>query len=55
MLDIKYIGAKATGYALPPAMYKNNDLNLMLESLLPNEVNVKVTTILFKITINLNQ
>ena len=43
ILDIKYIDAKSTGYTFPPAIYKIARINLMLKSLIPDDVNVNIT------------
>ena len=39
-LEMKYIAASSIGYTLPPGICEIGDLNLMLKSLLPNEVKV---------------
>ena len=43
ILDKKYIGASTTGYTLPRGIYEISDLNLMLKSLLPDDVEVNIT------------
>ena len=43
ILDMKYFDASSTGYTLLPGLYEISDLNLMLKSLLPNEVKVNIT------------
>ena len=43
ILDVNYIPGSTTGYILPNRVYEISDNNLMLKSLLPNEVKVKVT------------
>ena len=43
IIDIKYIGSKTVGYTLLPGIYEISVLNLMLKSLLPNEVKTKIT------------
>ena len=40
ILDVENISGSAIGYALPPALYKISDFNLMFKSLLPKEVKV---------------
>ena len=42
-LDLKYNRKTTKGYTLPPGMYKIIDINFMLKSLLPNEVQVNKT------------
>ena len=42
-LDIKYIAGSTIGYTLRPELYEISDLNLMIESLLPNKVRVNIT------------
>ena len=41
ILDIKYIARSTIGKTT--GMYDNNDLNLMLKSLLPNDVRIDIT------------
>ena len=41
-LDLKNIPTTTIGYSLPPGIYENIDINLMLKSLLPNEVKVNL-------------
>ena len=43
VLDKKCISATSIGYTLAPGMYENSDLNLILKSLLPDEVKVNIT------------
>ena len=43
LLDVKYIARSTVGYTLVPGIYEVTDINLMLKSLLPNEVKVKIT------------
>ena len=43
ILDIKCIAASTIGYTLPLGTYEFSDLNLMLKSLLSNEVKVNIT------------
>ena len=40
---MKYIFGSKNGYTLPPGIYENSDINLMLKFLLPNELKVKST------------
>ena len=42
-LDVKYINGATIGYDLIPEIYEISDINLMLKSLLPNGVKVKIT------------
>ena len=43
VLDMKYTSATSIGYTSPPGIYKTSDTNLMLKSLLPDEVKVDIT------------
>ena len=43
ILDTKNIDAKSTGYTLPPGLYEVFVINLILKSLLPDDVKVKFT------------
>ena len=43
VLDIKNTSATSIGYNLPPAIYENTDLNLMLKTSLPIELKVNIT------------
>ena len=43
ILDVKHIDGSTIDYMLPLAMYEISDENLMLKSLLPNEVKVNIT------------
>ena len=43
ILELKYIPTTTIGYTLPPCIYEIIDFYLMLKSLLPNEVKVKIT------------
>ena len=43
IIDMKYIDASSTGYTFPPGIYEITDINLMLKSLLPDEVKVKIS------------
>ena len=38
ILDMKHIDAKSTGYTFPPGIYEVYDINLMLKSLLQDDV-----------------
>ena len=42
ILDLKYVPTTATGYTLPPGKNEISDVNLMLKSLLSNEVKVNI-------------
>ena len=41
--DVKDKTASINGYILPPSIYEITDINLILQSLFPNEVEVKIT------------
>ena len=43
VLDIKYISASSIGFTLAPGIDELSDPNLMLKSLLPDDVKVKTT------------
>ena len=43
ILDVEYIAGSTEGYTLPPGVHEITDINLMLESLLPKQVKVKIT------------
>ena len=43
ILDMKNITKTSIGYTLPPGIKKGSDINLMLKSLLPDEVKVNFT------------
>ena len=43
LLEIKYNAGSTNGYRLPPCIIKTSDLNLMLRSLIPNEVKLSIT------------
>ena len=43
ILDTSYIAASSTGYALQRSIYEICDTNLILKSLLPDDVKVNVT------------
>ena len=40
ILDRKYIAGSTTGHTLAPSIYEISDLNLIIKSILPNEVKV---------------
>ena len=40
---MKHIDAKSTGYTFPPGIYEVYDINLMLKSLLPDDVEKNIT------------
>ena len=42
-LDVKYIATSTAEFTLLPGTYENSDLNLMLKSLLPDDVKLKIT------------
>ena len=42
VLDIKYTSAKSIVYTLFFGIYETSDINSMINSLLPNEVKVKI-------------
>ena len=44
MLDLKSITGSTKGYTLPPGVYEVIDINILLESLLPKEVKVSITS-----------
>ena len=43
ILDIKYIPTSTKGYTLPCGIYEIRDINFMIQSLLPNDVEVKIS------------
>ena len=43
IMDIKYISTSTNSYSLQPGIYDISDINLMLKSLLPNEVKANIT------------
>ena len=43
ILDVKYFAGSTNGYTLSPGIYKSADKKLMLESLLPYKVKLKIT------------
>ena len=43
ILDVKYNARSTSGYTLPPGRFEISDINLMLKSLLPKTVKVKIT------------
>ena len=52
-LHLENIARSTTEDTLPPGIYKVTDINLMLKSLLPNELKVKNTIVDIKIRSNL--
>ena len=40
---MKYFATSSTRYTVPPGIYEITDVNLMLKSLLPNDVKVEIT------------
>ena len=42
-MDVKFIARSTKGFTLPPGFYEITDIYLMLKSLLPKEVQVKIT------------
>ena len=53
ILDMKHIDASATGYTVPPGVYKVNTIHSRLKSLLHDEVKVNITTEDFRLRSNL--
>ena len=43
ILDTKYNDASTTGYTLEPGIYENIDVNVMLKSILPDDMKVNIT------------
>ena len=43
ILDIKYIPESTIGYTLPARIYEISGLNLILKTLLPDDVKVNIT------------
>ena len=43
ILDVRCFAGSTKGYTLPPGIYEISDFTLMLKSLLPDEVKVKIT------------
>ena len=43
ILEVKYFAESTIRYALPPGIYAISNINLMLKSLLPGKVEVKIT------------
>ena len=44
VLDVKYIAGSTKGYTFPPSIYEVSDIKLMLESSVPKEVKVSITS-----------
>ena len=44
LLDMKFITGSTIGYTLPPRIFEISDLNLILKSILPNEVEINNTS-----------
>ena len=42
-LDAKYIAASFTEYTLPPGLFENSNINLILKSLHPGDKKIKIT------------
>ena len=53
ILDTKYVDASCTGYTLEPGIYEISDINIMLKSLFPDEVEVSNTTDDIRLSSNL--
>ena len=43
IFDVIYIPTTSTGYTIPLGLYEIFDINLMLKSLLPDEVKINIT------------
>ena len=43
ILETKFIAGSTIGYLLPEGKYEISDINLMLKSLLPDQVKVNIT------------
>ena len=43
VLDINFTSGTSVGNTIPPGFYKSSVINLMLKSLLPDEVKVNIT------------
>ena len=54
MLDTKIIATSTIAYTLPPGIYETSDFDLMLKSLLPYDVKVKLTLDHIGLRSNLN-
>ena len=52
ILDVKYIAASTERYILAPCFYEVTDINMMVKSLLPNDVRVKITIADFRLKSN---
>ena len=44
ILDTKYNDGKSTRYSFPLGTYEVSDINLLLKSLIPNDVKINTTT-----------
>ena len=53
IVDTKYIGAKTTGYTLPPVIYEISDLTLMIKFLLPDDIKIYIAIDDIRLKINL--
>ena len=54
ILDMRYFPTSSTGYILPPGIHEISDINLMLKSLLPDEVKVEITNDHIRLRSNLS-
>ena len=52
-MDVKYIAGSTNGYIIPPGVNEFSEINLMMKSLLPNKVRVKITIDIFRLGSNL--
>ena len=52
-LDFKYIPTKRTGYSLKPGIYEITDINTTLKHILPDNVKVNITIVVFRMKSNL--
>ena len=43
ILDVKYSAGSTNGYTIPTGIFEISDINLMVKSLLPHKVKVKIT------------
>ena len=53
ILDVKVIAVSTIGYTTPPRLYKISDFNLMIKSLLPSKVKVKILIDVIRLKTNL--
>ena len=53
ILDVKQIAASTIGYTLQPGINENSDINLILKSLFPHDVKVKITIVDIRLRSNL--